>query len=269
LDSTTQVITVLILLLAMVISVIVTQFILRRRNLVTLRTIPAYAELPLRVGEAIEANRPIHISLGSAGLGGGNTLLTLASAELFYQTAQRAAIGAVPPILTVSDPTAIPLGQDMLRRAYRARNLLERYPLGSVRWYPAGARSLAFAAALTATLADDRIANNVLVGNFGPELALVTDTAARRDQGVIAASDQLEGQAVAYAMSDQPLIGEEIFTAGAYLGDSATQTGSVVTMDILRLLLILAMLIPTAIAVGDAIFNGRFSAALSRLLGGG
>lgn len=268
-DSTTQVITVLILLLAMVVSVIATQFIRRRRSLVTLRTIPAYAELPLRVGEAIEANRPVHISLGSASLGSGNTLLALASAELFYQTAQRAAIGAVPPILTVSDTTAIPLAQDMLRRAYRARNLLDNYPRGSVRWFPAGPRSLAFAAALTATLADDRVASNVLVGSFGSELALVAEAAMRRDQGVIAASDQLEGQAVAYAMSDQPLIGEEIFASGAYLSESASQAGSLVALDILRLLLILAMLVPTAIAVGDAILNGRFSAALSRLLGGG
>lgn len=264
-DSTTQVITVLILLLALVISLIITQFIRRRRDLVTLRPIPAYTTLPLMVGEAIEANRPVHISFGSASLGGSSTALTLASAELFYQTAQRAAIGAVPPILTVSDTTAIPLGQDTLRRAYRSRNLLDRYPQGRVRWYPAGARSVAFAAALTATLGDDRVANNVLVGSFGPELALITEAAARRNQGVIAASDQPEGQAVAYVMSDQPLIGEEIFTAGAYLGDSASHRASVVTLDLLRLLLILAILIPTAIEVINAITGGRLWETIGNL----
>lgn len=270
-DSTTQVITVLILLLALVISVIATQFIRRRRDLVTLRPIAAYAALPLMVGEAIEANHPVHLSFGSANLGGSSTLLALASAELFYQAVQRAAIGAVSPIITVSDTTAIPLGQDTLRRAYRSRDLLERYPRGSVRWYPAGPRSLAFAAALTATLGDDRVANNVLVGSFGPELALVTEAAARRNQGVIAASDQLEGQAVAYAMSDQVLIGEEIFTAGAYLGESASQTASVVALDVLRWLLILAIFIPTAIEVVNAITDGRLWETignLARALGG-
>lgn len=268
-DITTQVITILILLLAMVISVIATQFIRRRRSLVALRPIPAYAALPMMVGEAIESSRPVHVSFGNASLGGTNTLLALASAELFYQTAQRAAISAVPPLLTMSDTTAIPLGQDILRRAYRARGLLGRYPRGRVRWYPSGARSLAFAAALTATLGDERVANNALVGSFGMELALVMDAAIRRDQGVIAASDQLTGQAVAFALSDQPLIGEEIFTAGAYLGESASQVGAVVTLDVLRWLLILAILIPTAIAVGDAVLDGSFSAALARLLGGG
>ncbi len=270
-DSTTQVITVLILLLAMVVSIIATQFIRRRRELATLRPIPAYAALPLMVGEAIEANRPVHVSFGSASLGGSSTPLALASAELFYQVAQRASIGAAAPILSMSDPTAIPLGQDTLRRAYQTRGLLERYPRGSVRWYPAGARSLAFAAALTATLGDDHIAHNILIGSFGPELALVAEAAARRRQGVIAASDQLEGQAVAYAVSDQPLIGEEIFTAGAYLGASASQSGAVVTLDILRLLLVLALFIPTAIAVLDSILDGRLwesIGTLARVLGG-
>src|SRR5512145_1350810 len=106
-----------------------TQFIRRRRDMITLRPIPAYTALPMMVGEAIEASRPVHISIGNASLGGRNTVLALASAELFYQTAERAAIGAMPPILTLSDPSAIPLGQDTLRRAYRSRNKLKAYPL--------------------------------------------------------------------------------------------------------------------------------------------
>jgi hypothetical protein len=263
-DGTTQIITVLILTLTMVVSVIVTQFIRRRRDLYVLRDIPAYRLLPMLVGEAIEANRPVHVSFGSAGLGGNSTPLTLASAELFYQTAERAAIGGIAPILTVSDPTAIGLGQDMLRRAYESRGLLGRYQRGAVRWYPAGPHSLAFAAALTATLGDDRVSANILVGSFGPELALVAEGSARRNRTVIASSDQLEGQAVAYVLSDQPLIGEEIFAAGAYLGGSPSQIAGIVTQDLLRTLLILAILIPTAISVGDVVIK-----EISRLLGGG
>lgn len=268
-DGTTQIITILILLLTMVVSVIVTQFIRRRRDLYMLRPIPAYSAVPMVVGEAIEANRPVHVSFGSAGLGGATTPLTLASAELFYQTAQRAAIGGVAPILTVSDPTAIPLGQDMLRRAYQSRNLLNRYRRGSVRWYPAGPRSLAFAAALTATMSDDRASANILVGSFGPELALVAEASTRRGRTVIATSDQLQGQAAAYALSDYPLIGEEVFVAGAYLGESPSHIAGVVTQDVLRWLLVAAIFIPTAIAVGDSILDGRFSLEISRLLGGG
>jgi hypothetical protein len=267
-DTTTQALTVLLLLLAMALSVIVTQFIRRRRDLYVLRPIAAYDALPGMVGAAVEASRPIHVSLGSAGLGGSDTLLSLASAELFYQTASRAAIGA-PPIFTASEGTAVPLGQDTLRRAYASRNLLDRYRRSSIRWYPSGTRSLAFAGALTAMLGDDRVSGSVLVGSFGPEAALILGAAARRRQTTIAASDQLSGQAVAYVMADQPLIGEEVFTAGAYLGGTPSQVAAVVTLDVLRWLLIVVIFIPTAIAIGDAVLQGRFSAALARLLGGG
>jgi hypothetical protein len=250
-DSTTQVVSILIIVLATVISTIVTQFARRRRDLFTLRPIPAYTVLPLLIGEGIEANRPVHISIGSAGIGANNTLLTLASIEFAYQVAQRAAIGSTSPILTLSDTSALPLAYDTLRRAYQSRGLLDRYPGGGVRWFPAGPRSLAFAAALTATLADDNVSANVLIGSFGTELALITDSAARRNQAVIASSDQLDGQAIAYATSTDTLIGEEMYNAGAYLGGAASQIASVVTKDILRWLLILGILIPTQFYIAD------------------
>src|SRR5262245_7803260 len=126
-DTTTRVISILIILVATVISIIVTQFARRRKDFVALREIRAYTLLPMMIGEAIEANRPVHFSFGSAGIGGNNTLLALASAEFAYQVAQRAAIGAASPIITMSDPSAIPLGYGTLRRAYQSRNVLERY----------------------------------------------------------------------------------------------------------------------------------------------
>jgi hypothetical protein len=79
-------------------------------------------------------------------------------------------------------------------------------------------------------------------------LALIAAAAYRRDQPIIAASDQLEGQAVAFAVSDRPLIGEEIFAAGAYLGGESSQVGSIVTQDVLRWLLIAAIVITAALS---------------------
>jgi hypothetical protein len=44
-------------------------------------------------------------------------------------------------------------------------------------------------------------------------------------------------------MSDYPLIGEEIFSAAAYLQGTPTQTAQSVTIDVLRWGLVIAMLI--------------------------
>jgi Domain of unknown function (DUF6754) len=259
LDSTTQTLTTLIILAALVISVVVTQFIRRRKESFPLRTIRAYDAIPPFVGEAIEAGRPVHVSFGSAGLGGSSTALTLASAELFYQVALRASAGST--ILTVSDPSALPLGVGALRRAYALRP--DRLSGSSVHWYPAGERSLAFAAALTGLMGDDKVSSDILVGSYGPELALILEAAARRRQSTIAGSVDLAGQAVAYAMADRTLIGEEMFVAGAYLGDSSVQHASVVALDVLRWLLILGILIATGNAIREPV-----AAALKHLLGG-
>ena len=265
-DSTSQILSLIILVIAFVATVIATQVIRRRRYAFPVRVIPAYESLTLMIGAAIEANRPVHMSAGSAGMGNSNTLLALANAELFYRVAQQAAIGATSPIITTSDSTAIPLGHDTLRRAFESRDLLDRYQASGVRWFPSGPRSLAFAAVVTAMLGVDRVNANVLVGSFGPELALITEAAARRNQSLIAASDQLEGQAIAYAMSDHPLIGEEIFAAGAYLGDSASQKASLVALDLLRWLLIVGIIL-IAIANANQDLRQVFGDILSSVLG--
>lgn len=247
-DATTQLIGIALILAALIALVVAAQVQRRRQQAFALRPIAAYEALPSLVGAAIEANRPLHLSLGSAGLGGDSTLLALAGTELLYHVALRGAIGTVPPLFTVSDTTAIPLGHDTLRRAYQARSLLDRYRPGTVRWYPAGPRSLAFAAGLTAAMSDDNIGANLLAGSFGPELALIGEAAHRRDQPLIAASDQLEGQAVAYAFSDQPLIAEELFAGGAYLSTNAAQIGALVAQDVLRWLLIAALVASAVLA---------------------
>ena len=267
-DSTTQFLTIIIFLLALVSTIIVTQFVRRRRGLYTLRDIAAFQRLPSMIGEAIESNRPVHVSLGNASIGAENTLVALASTELMYQVARRAVIGTAAPIFTVGDASALSLAQDTLRRAYASRGLVNRTPYTSARWYPGGGHSLAFAAALTATLADDKVGANILGGSFGTELALIGYAAARRNQSFLATSNQLEGQAVAWVMSDEALIGEEVFSAGAYLGDSSSQVAGVVATDVLRFLLILAILVPTIIALGNTFISG-FGAAIQRLFGGG
>lgn len=222
---------------------ITTNFVRRGRLHPILRRIPAYERIPGLVGLSIESSRPLHISLGSTGIGDESTLLAITSAELAYQVTSRASIGDASPILTMTNTSAIPLGQDTLRRAYYQRNLGERYSPTNVRWYPNGPRSLVFAAAISAMIKDDDVAANIMGGSYGAELALITDASRRRDVPIVAYSNQLEGQAVAYALADEALIGEEIFAVGTYLEGGAVQVSETIVIDVLRWLLIIIMII--------------------------
>lgn len=237
-QENTQIIAIFILVLVFVAVVGVP----RPRNKRTLRPIGAYEAIPTMVGDAIEADRMIHLSLGGAGIGGERTLLAITSAELAYYVVQRATIGDTSPIITVSNPLALPLAQDTLRRAYQSRGLGNRFSGLAGRWYPSGERSLSFAAGVSAMSGIERPAAHVLVGSYGIELALILMGANRRRITTIAASDQLDGQAIAYVMSEKPLIGEEMFVSTAYLGDFATTPSDILALDLVRWLVILAML---------------------------
>jgi hypothetical protein len=136
----------------------------------------------------------------------------------------------------------LPLAQDTLRRAYQSRNRLDRFRYSAVRWYPSGSRSLAYAAALTVAIRDDSVSSNILAGSFGPEMALIMEAGARRGSPSLAVSDQLSGQAIAYAFSEYVLIGEEVFAARAYLSESPAKAFDVVRLDLLRWLIVFAIL---------------------------
>lgn len=237
-DTPTQVLTTIIILLAFVVTVNAMQFVRRRIDLFPLRPMSAYHLLPTFVGKSIESGQPIHLSFGSATIGDNQTLLSLAGAEFFFHIIQESAMGDAMPIITAASPSLVPLGQDVLRRAYNQRGLVNVWRSSAMRWYPSGSRSLAYAAAISAMMSDDRVSSNVLFGSFGAELALIADSAYRLRTPFIAASDQLDGIAIAYGMADQTLIGEELFVVGSYFSTRANQIALAVSMDVLRWTLI-------------------------------
>lgn len=245
-----SVFTLLVLLLTFVLTILGAQVLRRQQRVqLALRRIRAYQAMPVAVSEAVEGERPIHVSFGGSGLGAASTISALAVADLLYPLVERAAIAAQPPIISLSDPTTLGLAQGTLRRAYERRNNLEAYRSTAVRWYPQGQRSLAFAAGVAGALADEDSNLSVAAGRFGPEIAFIGEMTMRYDQLFFGQSDQLDGQAVAYVMSERPLIGEELYVAGAYLPrrPSPLHLSQLLAMEGLRFIVIATILL---VAVG-------------------
>lgn len=210
------------------------RFFRSRRRRSAQRPIASFERLPVWVGQAVESNRPLHLSFGSAGIGEDSAAASLASAEFFYHISRSARSADAMPIVSTTSTAAIPLGQNTLRRARQSD-----HQTAPVHWYPQGQRSLVYAAAVTELLADENPTAHVLAGSFGPELALILDRADRRRQGTLAVSDQLEGQAIAWAMADEVLIGEELFAAAGYVSTDAPPDAA--AMDVWRGILIVGL----------------------------
>lgn len=207
------------------------------------RPIPAYDRLPALAADAVESSHTIHFSLGSSTLGDSTTISALTAVEIIYRLAERLAISRTSPLITMGNPLTLPLAQDTLRRAYAYRQNMDYYRTTAAIWYPQGPRSLAFAAGVASLAADADATSTLTLGRFGYEMAFIGEAALRHSQDVIAHSDLVEGQAIAYAQAADLLLGEELYVGPAYLDGNALERGGIFALDMLRWLIIGGILI--------------------------
>ena len=230
-ETTVQVYSVLFVAITVVL-VYTARFFGRRRARRRLqRQLAGIDQIPLWITQGIESSMPLHLSFGAAGVGGDHTPATLAEAEFFHHVIGRANASDISPIVTMSAPATVPLGQDLLRRAWPQGNSLSR-----AQWYPP---DLAYAGAVAASAAAEQPAAHIMAGRFGAELALMLESADRRGQPSLAVSERLDGQAVAYAMADHVLIGEELFAAPSAVSEDGGGRADAVILDVWRGLIIL------------------------------
>jgi hypothetical protein len=194
-----------------------------------LRSLAALEELPRSVGHAAETGKAIHVSVGVAGIAGSATAETWAGLAVLNELAEEAAAYDTPLIVTVADPTVLPVAQDILRRAYLRTGNPEGYKPTQVRFV--APNPLAYAAGVTGVLERESLSANVMVGSFADEYLLMGETGARRGVHQITGAADPRALPFIYATADEALIGEEIFAGSAYLGRGPLQVASLLLED--------------------------------------
>ncbi len=214
---------------------------LRRRSPGSFRVIEAYERLNRSVGLAVENGTRLHISLGRGNLFTVRGASALAGLAMLRRLAERTSVSDRPPIATSGDATLAILSQDTLQAGYRAAGAEEQYRFTTGRL--TGLTPFSYAAGALPTIHDESVSTNIVLGDLGAEAALLTEASDRENANLIAASDNLSAQSIFYAAAQEPLIGEELFAAGAYVGAGAAHEASLHVQDVLRWLIILGMLL--------------------------
>ena len=212
----------------------------RRKSPGVFRKIEAYERLNRALGHAVEGGTRLHISIGRGNLFTARGGSALAGLAMLRRLSERTSLSDHPPIVTSGDASLAILSQDTLQSGYRAAGAEEQYRFTTGRL--TGLTSFAYAAGTIPVVHDENVSANVIVGDLGPEAALLAESADREDCDLIAASDNLSAQSVFYASSQDPLIGEELFAAGTYTGAGASHEASLQVQDVLRWLVILALI---------------------------
>lgn len=213
---------------------------MRRRSPAVFRRIEAYERLNRAVGLAVEGGTRLHVSIGRGSLFTARGGSALAGLAMLRRLSERTSLSDHPPVVTSGDASLAILSQDTLQSGYRAAGAEDQYRFTTGRL--TGLTPFAFAAGTMPVMRDENVSANVVIGDLGSEAALIAEAADSENADLIAASDNLSAQAVLYASSQEPLIGEELFAAGAYLGAGASHDASLQTQDVLRWLVILAIL---------------------------
>ncbi len=210
-----------------------------------LRRIDAFHSLPATLGQAVETGRRLHLSLGTGTIGEADTTTTLAGAAVVDQVSAAAAVSDRPPVVTTSDGTAMLLAQDILRGVYARQNALIRYDPESVQ--VPGLTPISFGAAQTTLQSDERVAGTVLIGPIGSEAVLLTEADRRLDITSVAGADNPATQALLFATADHPLIGEDTYAGGAYIGGAPAHLASLLAQDWARIAIAATIVIAVAV----------------------
>jgi hypothetical protein len=197
-----------------------------------LRDIRAFSRFRRGIGLAVETGQRLHIALGHGGIlyeQGGSGLVGL---SLLQRIARAASASDRPPVATSGEATLMVLSQDTLKSVYRMMNADALYDPESGQL--TGLTPFSYASGIVPVIYDQQVSMHVFSGHFTSEVGLIVDAAEQNNSLTFGSSDNLQGQSILFAAAQEPLIGEELYAAGAYLQVNPFHIASVRAQDIVR-----------------------------------
>jgi len=226
---------------------LLTLLVYRRQPIPPLRSIAAFDALPSQTSRAAESGQTLHISLGTGGVGGNDTVASLAGLSALVHLAEQGVATGTPPLVTVSNPTLLPLAQKALQQTYTRHGRRGDFRWSQVRLVSPS--SMAYALGTMDLLAHEPVLANVMLGAFGPEVGLITRAGADANLMQIGGSDDPRALALLYVGADRVVVGEELFASGVYLDRTMPKVASLMTEDVARIVLILVIIVVALIRI--------------------
>lgn len=205
-----------------------------------IRPIAAYQKIDKEINVSVEDGTQLHISLGRGGISGPDSAAGLAGLSVLKQVIEKSSMCDHPPVASTGNAVLSILAQDTIQGTSKAISLADQQknPSGEL----IGVTPFSYAAGTLTTIRNDNVSANVHIGWFGNEIIWLTTAGERQGSPTIAGTAQLPAQAVIYASASDPLIGEELYAGGAYLGAGPMHEASITTQDVFRWIIIVLIL---------------------------
>ncbi len=217
--------------------------IVRKRH--TLHRRPMHALAPIRsaLDRGAETGRPIHLSPGSGTIGSRSTTVeTVVGLLAAERVATEAALNGAPVLASSGDAVAHLALRGFLHQSYQRAGMGHEYTPSQVQLL-AHQDPTAYALGIAALYGRERLEASQMVGAFGQEFLLAGEVGAQRAIPQVAGATGTVALPLMYLTSEGTLIGEEVFAAEAYLARAPEASARLLTHDLLRTVVILALVV--------------------------
>jgi len=213
------------------------------------RRVPGLDAIETAIKRATEMGRPVHFSVGFGHYGLTNPTVApqmLAGLSVLSYIARIAANTKTELIVSLAHPEMIPLHEDILRQAYAAEGVPDKFTPDSVRFL--SSYQFAYAAGVMGLLLKEKVASSIMIGSFWAEALLFAETGAAAGIVQIAGTAMVSQLPFFVATCDYVLIGEDIYTAGAYVSKEPVLLGSIQGQDVGKMFAIAVIIISIVLA---------------------
>jgi len=195
---------------------------------IEIRPIAGFAAIDEAAGRAAEMGRPLHFTPGFGGL----VPATFAGLEVLGYVTRLCAEYDVRLIVTVSQAETYAVTEQVVRTAYIEAGKADAFKPEDCRFISSD--QWAYASGVIGILLRERVASNLMIGQFAAESLILAEA------GNTIGAVQIAGTTNAYQIPffvvacDYVILGDEMFAAGAYFGRNYIHLGSLRGEDLIK-----------------------------------
>jgi hypothetical protein len=189
----------------------------------------------------------VHLSPGTGTLNRRSGVAeTIAGLQAVDGAAREALALGVPVQVTSNDALVNIVAEKSLENALRDAGRPEGIEVNSL--FVAQQDPVAYAAGVMETLGRPDLQGNMLVGEFGEEMLLMGEVGAQETSFQVVGAARPSSMSFLPLVTDDYLLGEEIFAAGAYLDPRPPRIVSLLVQDAIRMVLLLLIVLGVLLA---------------------
>lgn len=213
------------------------------KRAISRRALPGLDVIRQALARGAETGRAIHLSPGGGAIGTRSTTVeTVAGLLAAERVAAEAALNGAPILASSGDAVAHLALRGTLRQAYQQAGLGQDYDPTNVQLL-AHQDPMAYVAGVTGLYARQKLEASQLLGSFGQEFMLAGEDGAQRGVPQFGGATTTTALPLIYLTTEGTLIGEEIYAAEAYLARSPAPLARLLTQDVLRTVVIVAIVV--------------------------